>query len=432
MSTDWTTYDSAVGTAFVAKKTAMLNQMNVDIPALEADVLALQTGTSFTGTSVTSETIGTGSKTFTIVETLRSWGIGSELRITDDANVANYMIGNVTSYSGTTLIITINITGGSGTKTAWTITAAVDDQTKADKKILAATGNIFISDASGNLDDSTYKPTTLPVSTPQQTALDLKIGYTNILGKNLLINANGITNQRVYVSATATSGANEYTLDRWNVVTSGQNLTFSTTANLVTFTCPAGGLSQKIEGENIQSGTYVVNWEGTATCTVDAVSKSKGDTFTLTGGTDAEVIFSNGTMSKPQIELGTEATEFDIVDIATQIVRCQRYYVRLTRDSSSGNLGTGESLTTANARIMWLFPTIMRTAPTLSYADTASIGIVPTGLGGQSSNAISFDTPNPLYGTRITATKALANLTVGETCSMSISGGKWIAADSEL
>jgi len=144
MSTDWTTYDSAVGTAFVAKKTAMLNQMNVDIPAIEADVaaieadvLALQTGSSFTGTSVTSETIGTGSKTFTIVETNRSWGIGSELRITDDANMANYMTGNVTSYSGTTLIIDVDSTGGSGTKTAWTITLAVELSIPSDRSLPA-------------------------------------------------------------------------------------------------------------------------------------------------------------------------------------------------------------------------------------------------------------------------------------------------------
>jgi len=189
MSTDWTTYDSAVGTAFVAKQTAMLTQMNVDIPAIEADVLALQTGSSFTGTSVTSETIGTGSKTFTIVETNRSWGIGSELRITDDANVANYMIGNVTSYSGTTLIITINVTGGSGTKTAWTITSAVDDQTKADKSIPATTNNLAGLDANGNLQDSGI--------TPGEAASQSNLAKSGLLSGTLSLDDTVLTNVQV-------------------------------------------------------------------------------------------------------------------------------------------------------------------------------------------------------------------------------------------
>jgi hypothetical protein len=39
--------------------------------------------------------------------------------------------------------------------------------------------------------------------------------------RNLVINGNFAINQRAYVSGAATSGANQYTLDRWRVVTSG-------------------------------------------------------------------------------------------------------------------------------------------------------------------------------------------------------------------
>lgn len=73
------------------------------------------------GTSVTSNTIGTGAKTFTTQSNL-PFGVGQFLTIADSANGANYFHGQVTSYSGTTLIMNVLDTGGAGTKTAWTIT----------------------------------------------------------------------------------------------------------------------------------------------------------------------------------------------------------------------------------------------------------------------------------------------------------------------
>jgi hypothetical protein len=73
------------------------------------------------GTSTTSRAIGTGSKTFTIVESARGWGVGARLRVSSDANGANFMEGVVTSYSANTLIVSVDAIGGSGTKTDWTI-----------------------------------------------------------------------------------------------------------------------------------------------------------------------------------------------------------------------------------------------------------------------------------------------------------------------
>lgn len=77
------------------------------------------------GTSTTSLAIGTGSKTFTIVESARGWAAGARVRASSDANpTVNWMEGVVTSYSGNTLIVTMDVIGGSGTKTDWTINLA--------------------------------------------------------------------------------------------------------------------------------------------------------------------------------------------------------------------------------------------------------------------------------------------------------------------
>lgn len=88
-----------------------------EIVATAAAVSAI--GSRF-GTSSTSNTIGTGSKTFT---TQTGLGIlsGTFVLISDSDTPANYMHGQVTSYSGTTLIVNVLYTGGSGTITAWNI-----------------------------------------------------------------------------------------------------------------------------------------------------------------------------------------------------------------------------------------------------------------------------------------------------------------------
>ena len=79
------------------------------------------------GRTLTSSTVGTGSKTFTTQSGLSISG-GQTLRIvrriiqTDSGDVSGtFMLGTVTSYSGTTLVMNITSTGGSGTYAAWYI-----------------------------------------------------------------------------------------------------------------------------------------------------------------------------------------------------------------------------------------------------------------------------------------------------------------------
>ena len=144
--------------------------------------------------------------------------------------------------------------------------------------------------------------------------------------RNVLINGNPLINQRSYVSGTATVGPNEYTLDRWRVVTLGESITFSDTENVRTVTAPAGGVEQVVEGVNLLSGTYTLSWTGTATATVDGSSVANGGQVTLTGGTNATVRFSNGTFSLAQLERGSVATPFEHRTFSDEYSRCQRYY----------------------------------------------------------------------------------------------------------
>jgi hypothetical protein len=167
------------------------------------------------------------------------------------------------------------------------------------------------------------------VSNPNFDALQVAGNNISAAGgfsfKNRLINANPIINQRGYVSGAATSGSNQYTLDRWRVVVSGQNVSWTNSGLTRTVTCPAGGLEQVIESLNIEGGTFVLSWTGTATATVNGTAVVENGTFTLPANTNATVRFSSGTLSNPQLEAGTVATPFERRDYGRELAMCQRY-----------------------------------------------------------------------------------------------------------
>jgi hypothetical protein len=205
--------------------------------------------------------------------------------------------------------------------------------------------------------------------------------------RNALINGNPTINQRGYVSGTATTAANQYTLDRWRVVTSGQNISWTDSANVRTVTAPAGGVEQVVEGINLFSGSYVLSWTGTATATVAGSSVANGATVTLVGGVDTTVRFSGGTFALAQLEPGTRSTPFERRSYGQELALCQRYFetsfsssgpaVATNTDNTGicswGGSGNGSFNTTGYIGIMSVpFCVAKRAIPTITSFDTAS------------------------------------------------------------
>lgn len=191
-------------------------------------------------------------------------------------------------------------------------------------------------------------------------------GIISGLGKNKLINGNFGINQRGYVSGAATT-ASQYTLDRWKV-TGTAGITFSTTNNVTTVTIPSGQtLQQVIEGVNLQSGTHVLSWSGTAQARIDggAYGASGAVTATATGGTNMTVEFGPGTVSFAQLEQGSLKSAFEQRFYGQELALCQRYY------EVTGLL----LLTTVTANFQSGFWSVeKRVAPTLVLTPSAGTG----------------------------------------------------------
>lgn len=212
-------------------------------------------------------------------------------------------------------------------------------------------------------------------------------------GRNLIINGSGRINQRGYASGAATSGANQYTLDRWRVVTSGQNLTFTGNDSARTMTAPAGGVEQVIEGANIVGGTYVISFTGTATCTINGTGRVSGDTFTLTANTNATVRLSSGTFTDVQIELGTIATLFERRTVGDELALCQRYYTAVEAHITATFTGGGQK---SGVPVFW--PVQMRANPAVTLngsitaenvASDAIVNIRATGVKYEIISSVS-------------------------------------------
>lgn len=215
------------------------------------------------------------------------------------------------------------------------------------------------------------------------------VGTNYSLGpRNLLINANGAINQRGYATGAATSGANQYTLDRWRVVTSGQSVAFGAASPDRTMTAPAGGLEQVIEGASVIGGVYTLSWTGTATATVNgAAITNGGNTASLPANTNVTVRFIGGTVTLPQFELGTVATPFERRTYSVELAMCQRYYElcgMAFRTYSGG--AAGQRYVTHYG-----FKATKRVTPTLTAIGSISVNNV-------TSDSVAVATGAPLEG----------------------------------
>jgi hypothetical protein len=217
-------------------------------------------------------------------------------------------------------------------------------------------------------------------------------GGSSLLGRrNAIINGNFGINQRG-VSGTVTLAAGAYGHDRWKAGASGCTYTFATSENVTTITISAGSLIQVVEGLNLLSGTHVLSWTGTAQGKIGAGSfDSSGVTGSVTGGTNLNIEFGTGTLSKVQLEAGDTATPFEHRSYGAELALCQRYYERGFTDS----IGTVANVT-SQGQIPISFKVAKRASPTMSVIPSVSLSssVAEVGTAFRTPTGFSFGSSN--------------------------------------
>lgn len=142
-------------TNFAARADAFL----AAIPAFATEVnetAAAMNLNSTTDISASSVLIGLGAKTFTVTAG-KSFQKGMFLVVADSAAPStNSMVGQVTSYSGTSLVISVVLVKGSGTKASWVISQSVPYATSIDGVPIGST-----TPSAGNFTNISTLPTTV-------------------------------------------------------------------------------------------------------------------------------------------------------------------------------------------------------------------------------------------------------------------------------
>lgn len=172
--------------------------------------------------------------------------------------------------------------------------------------------------------------------------MQINVAQALVNNPNVLINAGFRVNQRNYATGTATTAADEYTLDRWRVLILGESITFPALGLDNTITAPAGGMGQKVEDLNIDGGEYVISWEGTATCKIDGVARVSGESFAVSAGTQVDVVFYGGTVNRPKLERGTRKTEFLHISAVEDEQACLRYFERVRVYGNTSYMWAGD------------------------------------------------------------------------------------------
>ncbi|AWL07966.1 hypothetical protein HME7025_00081 [Aquirufa nivalisilvae] len=106
---------------------AIFKQIVAFFKSLLTETINIASSAGYKGlTSVTSITIGTGSKTFTTnkASTSSAFIAGLRVRVINTTTPTNYMEGVITSFTSTTLIVIVDYVAGSGTYAIWEIAVA--------------------------------------------------------------------------------------------------------------------------------------------------------------------------------------------------------------------------------------------------------------------------------------------------------------------
>lgn len=319
-----------------------------EINAFGAAIPAMVNGIDYNGTSTTSVLIGTGSKSFT-TQTGKNFQIGQSVRIAYDTTPANYMDGQVTSYTSGTgaLVVLVSAVGGAGTFALWTISLAV-----------AGGSNVTLT----GTETLTNKTLTTPVLSATVSGITAgRLGYTGGA-----VSFGDGTNQRTIASLDGVQVFTNKTIDfavGGNVGKVNGN-TLAATAGVATITLPnsTDTLVGRVTTDTLTNKTLTSPVINTPTITAGTVAISAASTaaspgflglpqnaktanYTLAIGDTGYDIYISGTTAAQTITIPANASVVFPVGAFVQITNDsnQNWLIAITTDTLfwSPSAGTG-------------------------------------------------------------------------------------------
>jgi len=217
------------------------------------------------------------------------------------------------------------------------------------------------------------------------TGVSLGAGNATLL-KNRLIDAGFIINQRGYVSNTALSSGT-YAHDRWKAGSGGCTYTFTqgSAGVPIVITITAGSLQQVIEGCNMpDGGTFTLSWTGTAQGRVNGGGYSTSPLIVtgLIAGANCTVEFNTGTLSFPQLEVGSSATGFEYRQYGQELTLCQRYYEQVLLSTGTYTQMVGLANSSTGGQFGFPFAVSKRANPTVAIIGTVTLNTTGGGSAG--------------------------------------------------
>lgn len=221
--------------------------------------------------------------------------------------------------------------------------------------------------------------------------VDQSAGTTKYVryGDLLLSNRNRIHNGGFQVNLRGVSGsvvlaAGAYGHDRWKAGAAGCTYTFASLDGVVTVTITAGSLVQVIEGLDLQTGTHVLSWVGTAQGKIGAGSfGNSGLTGAVTGGANLAIEFGTGTLAMVQFEPGAIVTPFDWRGVRQELADCQRFFetgITFLQSAGAGVFG-----------LRMRFREVKRAVPAIIITPTASVAFSGGAVQGFDTDGFGYN-----------------------------------------
>ena len=234
--------------------------------------------------------------------------------------------------------------------------------------------------------------------------------YSNLVGQYAIWIRNA-TADRYYTTPFSVTTSNTWQQITTTIAgdTSGTWVGASTGTGLTIGICLAAG-SSRVGTANTWSAsttygtTGQVDWQATAS-----------NTFYITG---------------VQLEVGPQATSFDVRDYGRELQLCQRYYQRISGNTTNPNFLNGTLWTTTSVYAPMMFPTTMRAAPTFNYSTSTGLFTALTASATGSSTTISAYTNT--YGAEINSGLSAGLATAGYSVFLRFATTGWVDFSAEL